>query len=35
VAVRRPAPGVTEEGDPVLDAALAYLKELPAAEKAA
>jgi carboxyl-terminal processing protease len=35
VPVRRAAPGVTEQGDPVLDAALEYLKELPELEKAA
>lgn len=35
VPVRRPAPGVTEEGDPVLDAALEYLKGLDALDEAA
>ena len=35
VPVRRAAPGVEEQGDPVLDAGLAWLKEQAEADKAA
>jgi carboxyl-terminal processing protease len=35
VPVRRPAPGSEEEGDPVLEAAIEYLKDLPEVETAA